>query len=591
MDTSWDNLAVKLIQPIMDTISDLGFKSMTPVQASCIPLILKHKDVAAEAVTGSGKTLAFVVPIMQILGKLEVPLRKHDVGALIVSPTRELATQIHEVLQAFLKHMPHLTSMLTVGGSYASDDLDKFRTTGAHIIVATPGRLQDLLARPATTGVSLSAGVKALEVLILDEADRLLDLGFFETLNTIFAYLPKLRRTSLFSATQTSSVISLIRAGLRNPVQVKVKEHNAKGDERTPMSLQNYYMVCEEEKKFSTLVTLLQKRQNQKTMVFFATCACTEYFMVLLRSLLKNTLIFALHGKMKDKRFKIFDKFRCSESGVLLCTDVMCRGIDIPSVDWVVQYDIPGSAASFVHRCGRTARIGNEGSAVMLLLPFETEYVDFLQMNQKVTLQPMDTPESVPDLLPRLRKLQLNDRINMDKATRAFVSFIQSYAKHECSVLLHVKKLNFGKQAVSFGLLKLPKMPELKGVKVTDFVPVKMDFNTIAYKDKQKEASRQKKLSAYRETGEWPGLKPHIPKTESWSKNKERKDKRKRKQEKRQKKKGHKFSHEDLDDLGEDFRMFKRMKRGKVKSDDFDKHFGCELEEDAEKSANKKKKN
>lgn len=567
-----------LIKPIKDTISDFGFTNMTPVQASCIPLLLKHKDVAAEAVTGSGKTLAFLVPIMQILGKLEQPLKKHDVGALVVSPTRELATQIHEVLQGFLKHMPHLTSLLTVGGSYATEDLNRYKTSGGHIIVATPGRLQDLLERSATAAIKLSAGMKALEVLILDEADRLLDLGFLETLNTIFAYLPKLRRTGLFSATQTSDVIQLIRAGLRNPVQVKVKELNAQGDERTPMSLQKYYMVCEEEKKFSTLVTLLKERHDQKTMVFFATCACTEYFMVLLRSLLKNTLIFSLHGKMKDKRFKIFDKFRRAKSGVLLCTDVMCRGIDIPSVDWVVQYDIPSSAESFVHRCGRTARIGKQGTAILMLLPCEVEYVDFIRINQKVTLQSMEAPESIPDLLSSLRKLQLNDRTNMDLANKAFVSFIQFYVKHECSVILNLKKLNFGKQATSFGLLRMPKMPELKKVKVTDFEPVNMDFNTVAYKDKQKESSRQKKLSAYRETGEWPGMKPHVPKTESWSKTKERKDKKKTKREKRANR-GHKFSQEDLDDLEEDFRMVKKLKKGKIKSDEFDKHFGCEADE------------
>ncbi|KAG0718176.1 ATP-dependent RNA helicase DDX55 [Chionoecetes opilio] len=417
MDASWDNLPLKLVEPVKRTIWDLDFHKMTPVQAACIPLLLSHKDVAAEAVTGSGKTLAFMIPIIQILVQREKPLKKHDVGALVISPTRELATQIYEVLQTFLLHLPHFSSLLTVGGSQVGDDLQSFKTRGSHILVATPGRLQDLLSRSPANGPSLAAGVKALEVLILDEADRLLDLGFLNTLNTIFAYLPKQRRTGLFSATQTSDVISLIRAGLRNPVQVKVKEKETAGDERTPVSLLNYYMLCEEDKKFSTLATLLKEREKEKTMVFFATCACVEYFTVILRDLLKKSQVLSIHGKMKDKRFKIFDRFRSLDSGVLLCTDVMCRGVDIPSVEWVIQFDPPSTASSFIHRCGRTARIGNEGSAIVMLLPCEIDYVDFIRLNQKVNLNPIECPASVPDKQEKMRKLQLRDRLKMDKAT------------------------------------------------------------------------------------------------------------------------------------------------------------------------------
>ncbi|KAG7162788.1 ATP-dependent RNA helicase DDX55-like [Homarus americanus] len=590
MDTSWGSLPVKLLTPVRQTIKDFGFQNMTPVQAACIPLLLSHKDVAAEAVTGSGKTLAFLVPVIQILRQREEPLKKHDVGALIVSPTRELATQIHEVLQGFLKHSPQLTSMLTVGGSFAGDDVQFYKTNGAHIVVATPGRLEDLLARNTVEGPSLAAGVKAVDVLILDEADRLLDLGFFSTLNTILAYLPKQRRTGLFSATQTTDVISLIRAGLRNPIQVKVKEKEATGDERTPLSLQNYYMVCEEEKKFATLVSLLKAKESEKTMTFFPTCACVEYFTVVLREVLKNTQILSLHGKMKDRRFKVFDQFRSLESGVLLCTDVMCRGVDIPSVDWVIQYDPPSTASAFVHRCGRTARGGNEGSAVVMLLPCETDYVEFIHLNQKVTLHAMEAPADVPDLLKKMRKLQLQDRLVMDKANRAFVSFIQSYAKHECNVILNIKSLNLGRVASSFGLLRMPRMPELKGVTITDFQQVKMDYNAIAYKDKQKEKSRQQKLSTYRETGQWPGMKPFTPKTVSWSDKKDKKAKKKKKIEKKMKKRSHQFTQEELDDLEEDIRMVKKLKKGKIKDKDFDKYFGCEAEAEIEGNSDEKNK-
>lgn len=192
--------------------------------------------------------------------------------------------------------------------------------------------------------------------------------------------------------------------------------------------------------------------------------------------------IFGIHGKMKDKRYKIFEAFRASESGVLLCTDVMARGIDIPEVNWVLQYDPPSSAAAFVHRCGRTARIGRDGSALVFLLRTEDAYVDFIHRNQNVTLEEMEAPEPFPKTLEKARALQLADRAILDKATRAFVSHIQAYAKHECSVILRLKDLDMGKLATGFGLAKLPKMPEMKGKDLSGFVEPNINFNSIGYK-------------------------------------------------------------------------------------------------------------
>lgn len=576
MDTSWASLKVKLIPPITRTLQDFKFKSMTPVQAACIPMLLSHKDVVAEAVTGSGKTLAFLIPVLQILERREQKLKKHEIGALVVSPTRELATQIHEVLQGFLKHLPDRTSMLAVGGSYPSEDVDRFKANGAHILIGTPGRLEDLLGRQIADCGSFADGVRALEVLILDEADRLLDMGFHSTISTIIAYLPKQRRTGLFSATQTSDVVTLVRAGLRNPVQVKVKEKDATGDERTPKSLMNFYMECEPDKKFATLLAVLREKRSEKCMVFFPTCACVEYFTIILKETLKNMKILSLHGRMKDKRFKIFDEFRSLASGVLLCTDVMCRGVDIPRVDWVIQFDPPSSATAFVHRCGRTARIGNEGNAIVMLLPSETDYVEFIQINQKVTLRRLRPPAEVPDLLAKMRRMQLKDRNVMDKANRAFVSFIKSYAKHECSLILSVKELNFGHAATSFGLLRMPKMPELKDTTVPDFTPVEVDFNAIPYKDKQREQSRQRKMQEYEQTGEWPGMKPRKRKTEAWSEQKDKKRRKQRKKELKEMRAKNRFTAEEQDEVNEDFRLLKKLQKGKINSSAFDKHFGLD---------------
>lgn len=278
--------------------------------------------------------------------------------------------------------------------------------------------------------------------MILDEADRLLDLGFQASINTILSYLPRQRRTGLFSATQTKEVEVLIRAGLRNPVLVSVTE---KAAQSTPELLTNYYIVTRNDGKLATLLNFLEKKTIQKALLFLPTCATVDYWSQILPHVIPKTLtlpVFALHGKMKHKRHKILENFKKSETGLLLCTDVLARGIDIEEVDWVLQWDPPASAASFVHRVGRTARQGKQGSALILLLENEETYVNFIQKNQRVTLQQLEddaTAQKVAVLLEKLRNLQKSDRALMEKATKAFVSHIRAYSKHECSLLLRVK--------------------------------------------------------------------------------------------------------------------------------------------------------
>ena len=196
------------------------------MQASTIPLLCSHKDVSVEACTGSGKTLAFVLPMVEILARARKELRRYEVGAVVVSPTRELARQIHEVATPFVKTLARggdasdgeELSMLLVGGTDVSKDVAKFAATSPLVLVATPGRLWDVMQR------SRELDGKKCELLILDEADRLLGMGFMATLNNIISRLPKQRRTGLFSATQTEEVAELARAGLRNPVRVTVRD-------------------------------------------------------------------------------------------------------------------------------------------------------------------------------------------------------------------------------------------------------------------------------------------------------------------------------------------------------------------------------
>jgi len=342
MKSEWKTLG--LSKAVLETIDSLNFQKMTPVQSAAIPLFLDRKDVAVEAVTGSGKTLAFLIPILEILSKLENPLKPHQIGAVIISPTRELAQQINEVLVNFLSRMTHLTQQLFIGGTNINTDVEKFKNEGGNIIIGTPGRIEDLL-----TGKTDSShrnlfvqAAKTLEILVMDEGDRLLSLGFERSITTILGFLPKQRRTGLFSATQTKDLEKLVRAGLRNPVLVSVKDKEG-STLATPSSLDNYYTIIDDpSQKLALLVDFVKKAQ--KCIVFFSTCACVEYFSVCLERLLKDRKIFSIHGKKGQKRHKVFDAFKQTDEGLLLCTDVMARGVDIPDVDWVVQFDPPSNA-------------------------------------------------------------------------------------------------------------------------------------------------------------------------------------------------------------------------------------------------------
>ncbi|EDV44089.1 uncharacterized protein Dana_GF16207 [Drosophila ananassae] len=591
-----------LSEPVLQVVQSFGFQQMTPVQTAAIPLLLARKDVSAEAVTGSGKTLAFLVPLLEILQRRhkETPWGPKEIGALIISPTRELARQISEVLAQFLEHedLDYLNQQLIVGGNSIEEDIATLRKETPCILVCTPGRLEDLFQRKGSD-LNLAARVKSLEFLVLDEADRLLDLGFKTSVNNILGYLPRQRRTGLFSATQTTEVTDLIRAGLRNPVLVSVKE---KASVNTPARLQNFYKIVEPERKFLSLLEFLScpATRTGKVMVFFPTCACVEYWAEALPPLLPKRTVLGIHGKMKNKRANVVEKFRNEPNAVLLSTDVLARGLDVPEIEWVVQWDPPSTASSFVHRVGRTARQGNEGNALVFLLPSEDAYIHFLKINQKVELNELpeeDEPAAyeLPSVLKKLHQLQAADKGVYDKGMRAFVSHVRAYTKHECSAILRLKDLDLGKMATAYGLIQLPRMPELKNYSGDGYIAptFEVDLTKMTYKNAQKEQIRQQKLQTYEETGSWPGQKLHKKRTESWDQTKKAKMDAKSKKELRKAKKQRKkaaegesgplkrkkkqqFSQEDLDELASDIRLFKRLKKNKITEEDFDKAMGIE---------------
>ncbi|XP_074287180.1 LOW QUALITY PROTEIN: DEAD-box ATP-dependent RNA helicase 18-like [Silene latifolia] len=446
----FSNLEPALSEPVLEALDRCGFHYCTPVQAATIPLLLNHKDVAVNAATGSGKTLAFVVPLVEILRRFSTPLKPHKVLAVIISPTRELSSQIvYNLALPFISTLPNVKTMLLVGGAEVKEDVKKIEVNGANVLIGTPGRLFDIMDQME------ELDFRDLEVLILDEADRLLDMGFQKQINSIISRLPNIRRTGLFSATQTEAVEELAKAGLRNPVRVEVQAQSKSSTSTTPSGLYIEYLECEADKKSSELVDLLVN--------YFMTCASVDYwgFVLPRLSLLEGHSLIPLHGKMKQQaREKALTSFTSLSSGVLLCSDVAARGLDIAGVDCIVQYDPPQDPNVFIHRLGRTARLGKQGSAILFLLPEEEAYVEFLR-TRRVPLQERKCSDDVVDVVPQIRAAAENDRDVREKGLKAFVSFIRAYKEHQCSFISRWKELEIRKLATGFGLLQLPSLPGL----------------------------------------------------------------------------------------------------------------------------------
>ncbi|KER23346.1 hypothetical protein T265_08757 [Opisthorchis viverrini] len=593
MSLGWQFDGISFSPEGISAIKSLGFLNPLPVQKAVIPLFLSSKDVAVEAVTGSGKTLAFLIPVLEILRRRVHQWKKHEIGALIISPTSELALQLFEVTSKLLASYVDessnalFTTLVWTGGGGSggattrAQDFENFQKQGATVLIATPGRLVDMVQQGAQrTSNPIVRGFRSLEVLILDEADRLLEMGF-ET------QLPKLRTYC-------------VQVGLRNPVRVVVREQidhtNAASKaaltgQRTPATLDNYYTVVGPDAKFSLLIRFLLSHPNEKLLVFLATCACVDYFSRLLRRLLPGSQakrIYALHGKLRKKRTAIFQSFRTEASAVLLSTDVMARGVDIPDVSWVLQCDPPSSANAFVHRCGRTARCGVQGSALLFLTSKELSYVNFLKINQKVSLIELDsegleglckttsqkyTPTFVTK---RIHDCCKKDKLIYEKSIRAFVSYVQYYRKHECHLLLKLKDLDFGRLANGFGLLRLPHMPELRGANISCFTPSGVDVSKLKYREKSV-AKQRELLENARAEERSKGVKKSKP----WSKARETREKKKIvRQKRRHAKEGDsvrankpvapvdvsadEIDEADLDELSEDYRLWKLAKRRKV---------------------------
>lgn len=453
-----------------------------------------------------------------------------------------------------LKVIPQL---LLGGAVTPAQDLSAFLKKSPNVLIGTPGRLLELLRSP-----HVHCPQSSFDALVLDEADRLLDLGFKEDLQKILSRLPKQRRTGLFSASVSEAVDQLVRVGLRNPVRIAVKvkaktainsetgEGGKIEDKRTPASLQMSYLVTSPTHKLPAIQKLLTslQPQPQKTILYLATCYSVDYFQHVLPEVL-NTTIVPLHGKHPDKvRRKNFAKFVDSVSpSILLTTDVAARGLDIPSVDLVLQLDPPSDPKTFIHRCGRAGRAGRKGLAVTFLTPGrEEDYIEFLRVRQtpitRLTLPVIEvSPADAAAVTKKIRDVVRSDRVIYDKAQRGFVSSVRAYSKHTASSIFRVSDLQWDELGNAWGLLKLPSMPELKKWEGDRSLGVEMDFGTYAYKDKQREKQRQEEMNREVSNGDekTPSKYKKENKVESaWTQKKEqratkemRRDKKKAKRE------------------------------------------------------------
>lgn len=395
---------------------------------------------------------------------------------------------------------------LLLGGSVTpAQDLSAFLKKQTNVLIGTPGRLLELLS---SRHVHCSS---SFDALVMDEADRLLDLGFKDDLQKILSRLPKQRRTGLFSASVSEAVDQLIRVGLRNPVRIAVKvKARAAGngeivDKRTPASLQMAYLVVPPSHKIPAIKQILAEvqPQPQKTIFYLATCFAVDYFQHVLPEVLKGHAIIPLHGKHPDKvRRKNFAKFVDSVTpSILLTTDVAARGLDIPSVDLVLQLDPPSDPKAFIHRCGRAGRAGRKGLAVTFLTPgLEEDYVEFLRVRQ-TPVTPLTVPsisikpEDIDHVTNTIRKVAKSDRAIYDKAQRGFVSWVRAYSKHTASSIFRVEGLDWAELGTAWGLLRLPRMPETKKWEGDKSLGVTMDFDAFAYKDKVREQQRQTEMA------------------------------------------------------------------------------------------------
>ncbi|KAK6187852.1 hypothetical protein SNE40_005786 [Patella caerulea] len=384
-----------IVDVLCDACEQLKWKTPTKIQREAIPVALTGKDIIGLAETGSGKTGAFALPILQAL--LDSPQR---LFALMLTPTRELAFQISEQVCALGTSIGVKTAVIVGGMDNMSQAL--MLAKKPHIIVATPGRLIDHLEN--TKGFSLSS----LKYLVMDEADRILNMDFGKEIDKILKLIPRQRKTYLYSATMTQKVNKLQRASLCDPVKVQVSSKY-----QTVDKLQQFYIFIPVRYKDVYLVSILNELAGNSFMIFCSTCANTQRVSLLLRNL--GFTAVPLNGQMnQSKRLGALNKFKSKSRSIILATDVASRGLDIPHVDVVINFDIPTHSKDYIHRVGRTARAGRSGKAITFVTQYDVELYQRIEhlIGKKLPLYKTEE-EEVMVLMERVSEAQRLAKLDM----------------------------------------------------------------------------------------------------------------------------------------------------------------------------------
>ncbi|KAI5195858.1 hypothetical protein AUEXF2481DRAFT_39795 [Aureobasidium subglaciale EXF-2481] len=450
--TSFSDLPLSL--PTQEGLKACHFATLTPIQARAIPLALHGSDILGAAKTGSGKTLAFIIPVLENLYRKQCVGQDAGLGAMIIAPTRELAIQIFDVLVKIGRKGHLFSAGLVIGGKSLQEEQSALARM--NIVVCTPGRMLQHLSQTALFSVD------NVQMLVLDEADRILDMGFQRDLDAIVEYLPKDRQTLLFSATQTKRVSDLARLSLRDPEYVSTSEQ---GESATPKSLQQNYVLTPLPDKLDTLWSFIQTCKKSKIIVFLSSGKQVRFVFEAFRHMQPGIPLLHLHGRQKQTaRLDITKKFSHAQHSCMFATDVAARGLDFPAVDWVVQLDAPEDADTYIHRVGRTARYEREGKAVLFLDPSEEEGMLSRLEAKKVPIERISVKQKKQQSIkPQLQNMCFKDPTLKYLGQKAFASYVRSIHIQKDKDVFKLDKLNLEEFAASLGLPGAPKIKFIAG--------------------------------------------------------------------------------------------------------------------------------
>jgi ATP-dependent RNA helicase RhlE len=371
-----------LAAPLLQVLESLGYQTPTPIQTQAIPAVLAGRDLMAAAQTGTGKTAGFALPLLQKLSEDGIAVASNSIRVLVLVPTRELAEQVHASFRQYGEHLS-VSTYAAYGGVSINPQMMRLRR-GVDVLVATPGRLLDLFRQNAVK-------FRQVQTLVLDEADRMLDLGFSRELDTVFAALPKQRQTLLFSATFSDEIRSLAKGRLRDPLSLEVSPRNT-----AAKSVKQWVVPVDKKRKPELFLHLLKDLRWGQVLVFVKTRKGAEQLVATL--LAKKIGADAIHGdKPQPARLRALERFKAGEVQILVATDVAARGLDIDDLPQVVNFDLPIVAEDYIHRIGRTGRAGATGEAISLVCADEAPLLAAIETLTKVTLSRDEVPGFEPD--------------------------------------------------------------------------------------------------------------------------------------------------------------------------------------------------